>query len=152
MSKRYGANMALNDVTFRVHRGLVNVLIGENGAGKSTLMRLLAGAERATAGEILMDGRVLELRSPREATAEGIAIVHQELAVMENLDIAENIFAGRELVRSGFVDRGAEEERSTGLCVSLISLWRCVVLRGSYRWGIARWWSWHVRWRMERRF
>ncbi len=112
VSKRYGANMALNNVTFRVHRGLVNVLIGENGAGKSTLMRLLAGAERATAGEILMDGRVLELRSPREATAQGIAIVHQELAVMGNLDIAENIFAGRELVRSGFVDRGAEEERS----------------------------------------
>jgi erythritol transport system ATP-binding protein len=112
VSKRYGANMALNNVTFCVHRGLVNVLIGENGAGKSTLMRLLAGAERATAGVILMDGRVLELRSPREATVQGIAIVHQELAVMENLDIAENIFAGRELVRSGFVDRGAEEERS----------------------------------------
>jgi erythritol transport system ATP-binding protein len=55
---------------------------------------------------------VLELRSPREATAEGIAIVHQELAVMANLDVAENIFAGRELVRSGFVDRSAEEERS----------------------------------------
>ena len=107
VSKRYGANMALNDVTFRVHRGRVNVLIGENGAGKSTLMRLFAGAERATAGEILMDGRVLELRSPREATAQGIAIVHQELAVMGNLDIAENIFAGRELVRRGFVDRGA---------------------------------------------
>ena len=72
VSKRYGANLALNNVTFRVHRGQVNVLIGENGAGKSTLMRLLAGAERATAGgEILMDGRVLELRSPREATARG---------------------------------------------------------------------------------
>jgi erythritol transport system ATP-binding protein len=112
VSKRYGANLALNNVTFRVHRGQVNVLIGENGAGKSTLMRLLAGAERATAGEILMDGQVLGLRSPREATAEGIAIVHQELAVMENLDIAENIFAGRELVKSGFVDRSTEEERS----------------------------------------
>src|SRR5947209_9910882 len=112
VSKRYGASLALNEVTFRVHRGRVNVLIGENGAGKSTLMRLLSGAERATEGEILMDGRVLEFRSPRDAAMEGIAIVHQELAVMGNLDIAENIFAGRELVRSGFVDRGAEEERS----------------------------------------
>jgi erythritol transport system ATP-binding protein len=128
VSKRYGANMALNDVTFRVHRGRVNVLIGENGAGKSTLMRLLAGAERATAGEILMDGRVLELRSPREATAEGIAIVHQELAVMENLDIAENIFAGRELVRSGFVAKGAEEERSEW---ALRELNKPMVVRGS---------------------
>ncbi len=128
VSKRYGANMALNDVTFRVHRGRVNVLIGENGAGKSTLMRLLAGAERATAGEILMDGRVLELRSPREAAAEGIAIVHQELAVMENLDIAENIFAGRELVRSGFVDRRAEEVRSES---ALRELNKPMVVRGS---------------------
>ena len=119
VSKRYGANMALNDVTFRVHRGRVNVLIGENGAGKSTLMRLLAGAERATAGEIWMEGRLLHLHSPREATAEGIAIVHQELAVMENLDIAANIFAGRELVRSGFVDRGTEEERSKDALLEL---------------------------------
>jgi erythritol transport system ATP-binding protein len=128
VSKHYGANMALNDVTFRVHRGRVNVLIGENGAGKSTLMRLLAGVERATVGHILMDGRMLELRSPREATAEGIAIVHQELAVMGNLDIAENIFAGRELVRSGFVDRAEEEERSERV---LRELNKPMVVRGS---------------------
>ena len=113
MTKRYGANTALDNVTFRVYRGCVNVLIGENGAGKSTLMRLLAGVERATAGEIVMERRVLDLRSPRDATAEGIEIVHQELAILENLNVAENIFAGREIVRSGvLVDRSAEEQRS----------------------------------------
>jgi erythritol transport system ATP-binding protein len=113
VTKRYGVNAALQDVTFHVHRGKVNVLIGENGAGKSTLMRLLAGVEQASEGEILMDGRVLQLRSPRDATAEGIAIVHQELAVMGNLDVAENIFAGREMTQAGvFVDRKSEEERS----------------------------------------
>lgn len=113
MTKRYGANTALNDVTFRVHRGSVNVLIGENGAGKSTLMRLLAGVERPTAGEITMEGRLLDLRSPRDASAQGIAIVHQELAVLGNLDLAENIFAGRELVRSGvLVNRAVQEQQS----------------------------------------
>ncbi len=114
VTKEYGATVALNDVTFRVRRGAVNVLIGENGAGKSTLMRLLAGVEKATAGRILMQGRVLDLRSPRDAAAEGIAIVHQELAVLGNLDVAENVFAGRELVRNAiFVDREGEDRRSS---------------------------------------
>ena len=63
MAKLYGAQIALKDVTFRVRRGAVNVLIGENGAGKSTLMRLLAGVEQASCGEILMDGRVLPIAS-----------------------------------------------------------------------------------------
>lgn len=113
MTKRYGTNTALNHVTFRAHRASVNVLIGENGAGKSTLMRLLAGIERPTAGEIIMEGRVLHLRSPRDASVEGIAIVHQELAVLENLNLAENIFAGRELICSGvLVDRATQERQS----------------------------------------
>jgi len=112
VSMRYGATVALKDVTFRVRRGAVNVLIGENGAGKSTLMRLLSGAEQPTSGEIWKDGHRLEMRSPRDAAAASIAIVHQELAVMENLDVTENIFAGRELVRSAvLVDRGREEIR-----------------------------------------
>jgi erythritol transport system ATP-binding protein len=113
MTKRYGAQIALNDVTFRVRRGAVNVLIGENGAGKSTLMRLLAGAELPTAGHIVMDGQMLHLRSPRDAAAAGIEIVHQELSVLDNLNVAENIFAGRELVHAGIlIDQINEEERS----------------------------------------
>jgi erythritol transport system ATP-binding protein len=114
VTKRYGANVALNDVTFCVRRGAVNVLIGENGAGKSTLMRLLAGVEQADSGQILMDGKRLAMRSPRDAEATGIAIVHQELAVLENLDLSENIFAGRELVRSAvLIDRDAQDLRSS---------------------------------------
>lgn len=120
ITKRYGANTALDNVTFRVYRGCVNVLIGENGAGKSTLMRLLAGVERATSGEIEMEGRLLDLRSPRDATAEGISIVHQELAVLGNLNIAENIFAGRELVQAGvLVDRSNQERRSREALLNL---------------------------------
>jgi erythritol transport system ATP-binding protein len=114
VTKRYGATVALNNVTFLVRRGAVNVLIGENGAGKSTLMRLLAGVDEPTSGEIWKDGQRLVMHSPRDAAAANIAIVHQDLAVMGNLNIAENIFAGRELVRSAFlVDRNAEEARGT---------------------------------------
>jgi erythritol transport system ATP-binding protein len=110
VTKRYGVTVALNNVTFTVRRGAVNVLIGENGAGKSTLMRLLAGVEQPTSGEIWKDRQRLQMRSPRDAAAASIAIVHQDLAVMENLNVAENIFAGRELVRSVFlVDHKAEE-------------------------------------------
>jgi erythritol transport system ATP-binding protein len=113
VTKLYGAQVALKDVTFRVRRGAVNVLIGENGAGKSTLMKLIAGAETATTGQIVMDGKSLRLRSPRDAAAAGIAIVHQELAVLDNLNVAENIFAGRELLRARIlVDRHNEELRS----------------------------------------
>lgn len=112
VTKRYGATVALNNVNFRVRRGAVNVLIGENGAGKSTLMRLLAGVEQPTSGEIWKDGQRLQMRSPRDAAAASIAIVHQELAVMENLNVTENIFAGRELVQSALiVDRKEEENR-----------------------------------------
>jgi erythritol transport system ATP-binding protein len=106
--------MALNDVTFYVRRGAVNVLIGENGAGKSTLMRLLAGVEQPNSGEILMEGERLVMRSPRDAETAAIAIVHQELAVLENLDLSENIFAGRELVRSAvLIDRDGQDSRSS---------------------------------------
>jgi len=119
-SKQYGANLALNNVSFRVRRGAVNVLIGENGAGKSTLMRLLCGAEQPTSGEILKSGQPITLRSTRDASANGIAIVHQELSVLGNLNVAENIFAGRELVHSSILlDSKTQETRSTAALLAL---------------------------------
>jgi erythritol transport system ATP-binding protein len=111
--KRYPGNVALNYVNFRVHRNRINVLIGENGAGKSTLMRILAGVETADEGELLLEGRPVRITSPRDATALGISIVHQELAILTNLDVSENIFAGRELTRSGlFVNRMQEDQQA----------------------------------------
>lgn len=113
ITQRYPGTIALNAVDFRVYRNQVNVLIGENGAGKSTLMRILAGVESPDEGELRLEGVPMVLRSPREAAQHGIAIVHQELSVLPNLDLADNIFAGREPVRSGvFVDRRQEESRS----------------------------------------
>ncbi len=132
IGKRYGGQVALDDVNFRVVRGAVNVLIGENGAGKSTLTRILAGVESADTGELRLHGEPIRLRSPQDASSHGIGIVHQELALLPNLDVTENIFAGRELVRSmnarsantltgvsrepnalGWIDRPAEERRSS---------------------------------------
>jgi len=113
ISKRYPGTLALDEVTLRVYRNRVNVLMGENGAGKSTLMRILAGVENADTGELLLDGAPIRIRSPREAAALGISIVHQELSVLPNLDIGENIFAGREPVKAAiFLDRPTEDLRS----------------------------------------
>ncbi|MDR3754661.1 MAG: sugar ABC transporter ATP-binding protein [Terracidiphilus sp.] len=114
ITKRYPGNVALDCVTFRVYRGQVNVLIGENGAGKSTLMRILAGAEKADEGTLLLEGRPVALHAPRDAAAIGISIVYQELLALTNLKISENIFAGRELCRAAlFVDQETQDQRST---------------------------------------
>src|ERR1035438_10566915 len=74
VTKRYPGTVALDNVTFRVHRNQVNVLIGENGAGKSTLMRILAGVELADSGELFLEGEPILVRSPREAASLGISI------------------------------------------------------------------------------
>jgi erythritol transport system ATP-binding protein len=113
ITKRYPGTIALDAVTFRACRNQVNVLIGENGAGKSALMRILAGVEAADEGELLLDGTRITVRSPREAALHGISIMHQELSVLPNLDISENIFAGRELVKAAILlDRASEDSRS----------------------------------------
>src|SRR5579863_3948445 len=111
--RRYPGTVALKDVTYRVYRNQVNVLIGENGAGKSTLMRILAGIESPDEGELLLEGNPIQFRSPRDAARHGISIVHQELSVLPNLDLTDNVFAGRELVKKGIVlDRESEDRRS----------------------------------------
>ena len=118
--KRYRGNVALDDVTFRVYRRCVNVLIGENGAGKSTLMRILSGGETPDSGEILMHGEPIRLESPRDAMAHGIAIVHQELAVLPNLSVSDNIFAGREVTRfGGWIDRKREDRQAVSALARL---------------------------------
>jgi erythritol transport system ATP-binding protein len=110
--KRYPGNVALDHVDFTLYRNAVNVLIGENGAGKSTLMRILSGVEASDEGVVELDGREIVLRTPRDASAHGISIVHQELSVMPNLDISENVFAGREITKSGVIDRKTEDRLS----------------------------------------
>jgi len=112
ITRFYPGNVALKDITYRVYRGCVNVLIGENGAGKSTLMRILSGVERPDLGEILLHGAPVKLRTPGDASRLGIAIVHQELSVMQNMIVSDNIFAGRELTHSLLLDVASQNTRS----------------------------------------
>jgi erythritol transport system ATP-binding protein len=112
VTKTYGGTTALQDVDFEVHPGEVNVLIGENGAGKSTLMRILAGVERPTSGRLLLGDEPLELRSPRDAAALGIGVIHQELSLFPDLDVTDNVFMAREETRHGVVvDRALQDRR-----------------------------------------
>lgn len=94
VTKRYPGVLALDKVTFKVARGTVHALIGENGAGKSTLMNILAGATPLDDGEIYLDNEKVEFSSPESAINQGIAMIYQELNLVEELSVAENIFLG----------------------------------------------------------
>ncbi len=105
VSKRFPGVLALNGVSLTLSQGEVLAVIGENGAGKSTLMKILAGVETPDQGEIRIDGQSVKIESTGKAQKLGIALIHQELNLADNLDIASNIFLGREPQRFGFVDR-----------------------------------------------
>lgn len=95
--KAFGAIEALRGVNLRVQAGEVIGLVGDNGAGKSTLMKVLSGAEIPDSGHILIDGEPLPLTGPSSSRAHGIEMVYQDLALCNDLDVAANLFLGREL-------------------------------------------------------
>jgi simple sugar transport system ATP-binding protein len=99
ISKHFGAIHAVNDVSFSIEPGEVVGLMGDNGAGKSTLVKMIAGNFRQTEGSMKMDGAELVLHKPVDARRHGIEIVHQDLALCNNLTAAANVFLGRELRR-----------------------------------------------------
>jgi ribose transport system ATP-binding protein len=103
VSKRFPGVVALDNVSLTVDTGEILALIGENGAGKSTLMKILGGAISRDSGAVRIDGKPVEIRSPREASALGIEFIHQELSVLDNLDVAANIFLRREATKGGFL-------------------------------------------------
>lgn len=105
LSKRFGGVQALWDVSFEVNEGEVLGLMGDNGAGKSTLMKTIAGAHRADSGTISIAGEQVAINNPRDAADAGIAVVYQDLALVDQKDVAANVFLGRELTRFGFLDR-----------------------------------------------
>jgi ABC-type sugar transport system ATPase subunit len=114
VSKRFGPVVALDGVSIDLLPGEVHALIGENGAGKSTLMKILSGVERPDAGRIVLRGEPVELRSPAEAQARGIAMIHQELNLVGDLSVADNIFLGREHVGRSRLIRGRATRRAAG--------------------------------------
>jgi ribose transport system ATP-binding protein len=111
-TKRFAGIAAVQEVSLALGPGEVLAMVGENGAGKSTLAKLCAGVHALDEGEILLDGRAVEMASPRRARELGIALIHQELDLADNLDVGANLFLGREPTRFGIVDRRAIAERS----------------------------------------
>lgn len=92
----FGGLQALKDVNLDLHRGEILALVGDNGAGKSTLLKILSGNNRPSSGAVRLDGKLVEFARPAEATAAGIATVYQDLALALDLNIADNMFLGRE--------------------------------------------------------
>ena len=110
VSKNYGTTQALKSANFQAESGKVTVLFGENGAGKSTMMKILAGIEQPTSGEVYVFGEKVSINSPVEAQALGITIIHQELSLCPNLSVRDNIFMGRKNSKRGFINYAHEEE------------------------------------------
>jgi ABC-type sugar transport system ATPase subunit len=96
-TKRFGAVLAVDDVSFQLGRGEILALLGDNGAGKSTLIKCISGVHRLDHGEIRIDGLPVVVRSPHDARHHGIETVYQDLALFDDLNVAANLFAGREL-------------------------------------------------------
>ena len=115
VSKRFPGVLALEDVSLSLAPGEVLAVVGENGAGKSTLMKILAGVQTPDAGEIILHGRHVEIDSVRAAQRLGIALIHQELNLADNLSVAANIFLGREPRSGWFVRRADTESASTSV-------------------------------------
>ena len=106
ISKSYGVVHALKNVSFTISKGEVHTLLGENGAGKSTLIKIISGEETPDTGSITLDGKIIKNYSPKVAKSIGIAMVHQELAIFENMTVADNIFPTCEfLTSSGAIDK-----------------------------------------------
>jgi D-xylose transport system ATP-binding protein len=125
ISKRFGAVQALSDVDFHVDAGEVVALVGDNGAGKSTLIKVIAGVGPANEGVIEFEGKQVTITKPQDATDLGIATVYQDLALSDNLDIAANLFLGREELLPGIgrafrlVDHVDMEKQASTLLKSL---------------------------------
>ena len=114
IGKQFPGVRALHDVDLTLNQGEVLSLVGENGAGKSTMMKILAGVHTPDEGTIELDGRAVQIGSVRHAQKHGIALIHQELNLSDNLDIAANIFLGNEPHKFGVLDRKRIHEESAG--------------------------------------
>jgi ABC-type sugar transport system ATPase subunit len=109
VSKTFGPVQALADIDLDIPAGQVTALAGDNGAGKSTLIKCIAGIHQPSSGQLLWNGSPVQIHSPREATALGIATVYQDLALCDNLDIVQNMMLGHEAMRFGLLNETSME-------------------------------------------
>jgi len=126
VSKRFGAVQALTNVDFRAIPGEVMALVGDNGAGKSTLIKGIAGIYPLDSGDIYFEGQRVSIHKPRDASALGIEVVYQDLALADNLDVVANMFLGREQVSA--IGRLSELEMEE-TCIKTLSSLSVTTLR-----------------------
>ena len=117
VSKHFGAVQVLYDVDFHVAPGEVMALVGDNGAGKSTLIKCIAGIHPIDGGEILFEGKHVNIHGPKDSADLGIEVVYQDLALADNLDVVQNMYLGR--------------EETTRCCASTRPRWRSARRRRS---------------------
>ena len=115
VTKRFPGVVALSDVSLTLHPAEVLAVIGENGAGKSTLMKILAGVQEPDEGTLVVDGNPVRINSVLKSLSLGIALIHQELNLSDNLDVGANIFLGREPIKNGFIDKRKIADNSADL-------------------------------------
>ena len=149
LQKRYGNVTAIDGADFDLYNGEILAVIGDNGAGKSSMIKALSGATIPDEGEIRLDGEVVNFKSPHDARSAGIETVYQDLAVAPALDIATNLFLGREKRRDGFLGsvlrmvdhKGQKEEavrQMNSLQIGIRSMSQAVeTLSGGQRQGVA---------------
>ena len=116
VGKRFSGVQALQGITLTIERGTVHALVGENGAGKSTLGRIIAGAHEPDAGTMSVDGKEVRYHAPRDALADGVTMIAQELTLVPQRTVLENVFLGNEASRFGVVVGQPMRERYDELC------------------------------------
>jgi D-xylose transport system ATP-binding protein len=119
INKSFGPVHVLKQVNFAAYPGQVTALVGDNGAGKSTLIKCIGGIHPIDSGEFLFEGKPVTVHGPRDASALGIEIVYQDLALCDNLDVVQNMFLGRETTTSIVLDEASMEERAAKTLKSL---------------------------------
>ena len=119
ITKTFGSVEALTDVDFEVNPGEVMALVGDNGAGKSTLIKCIAGTHAYDSGQILFEGREVNIHGPKDAARLGIEVVYQDLALCDNLDVVQNMYLGREVNRFQILNEAAMEHTTAATLKSL---------------------------------
>src|SRR5687768_4976150 len=122
VSKAFGAVQALSNVDFEILPGEVMALVGDNGAGKSTLIKGIAGIYPFDEGEVLLDGKRVNIHGPRDAARRGIEVVYQDLSLADNLDVVANMFLGRERTLGAVVLDESSMERTAGETLDSLSV------------------------------
>ncbi len=119
LTKSFASVQALSGVDMEVRSGEVMALVGDNGAGKSTLIKCIAGTHSADSGEIVFEGREVNIHGPKDAGRLGIEVVYQDLALCDNLDVVQNMFLGREVNRFQILNEAAMEQTTSATLKSL---------------------------------